>query len=1064
ERFVHYNTGDGLTSNVVRFLLEDSHDNIWLGTGGGGMNRINPDGFQHLILDHFTPDNDVSAISKDRNGNIWMGTNDGLYRYNDTAFLYYNREQGLPTSEIGVVLVDSRGHIWLGTKKGAIRMEPKNRRFVHFTGEQGLMNNNVKAIVEDRLGRIWLGTDSGLSCFSNNGFINYSIDNGLINDDIQVLLLDLEGHLWIGSKGGVSCLQFDDPTAEKIIHYSTGEQPAGNSVISLLQDRKGNIWVGTEGQGLSRFQYGSPQPDFIRYTIQDGLSNNTIWSLEEDRDGNIWMGTERGITVMVMPEEQCYTFRQEEGLKRLDFQVGSILLDDRNRMWWGTRGGVKLDLDQFELPSRQAQPVQLTHIDINNDYIDFKRLSDPAYQQIFRFGRQLSAAFDSVPAFANYPVNPTLPYSLNQLTFHFSAVNVPSREKVRYRYFLEGADDTWTYSKQNFSVPYRNLDPGWYSFKVQTTDETSKWSPPVSYDFRIRPPWWKTAWAYATYVLLGLAALYLGYRLSQHQLRLQHALDRRKAETQHLKELDTVKNRLYTNLTHAFRTPLTIILGMTDHVQQHVDEPLSEPLRLIRRNGQELLGLINRLLDLSKIEDKTFQLHLQQGDIVSFLRYLTNAFHTYAAGKGLKLGFSSDMDHLIMDYDPAQVQQVMSNLLSNAIKFTPSGGNIRVQLGQKEDLLRIEVVDTGIGIAPQEYTKIFDRFYQANSLQDHQRIGTGIGLAHARELVHLMDGTIEVSSERGLGTTFTVDLPIRNNSAIPHAESPLVLEVMPEFSQYYGEATSNDTKTSPIPVPEQMESSEQPLLLIIEDHTEVASYLRVCLQDNYQLEFAADGQEGIDKALRQIPDIIISDVMMPKKNGYEVCEAVKHDERTSHIPIILLTAKADTDSRLEGLSTGADAYLAKPFHQKELQIRLENMLENRQKIRDYFARKFEQGITIQPSSLATVSTLPPMEDAFLERIRKIVEANYDDENFSLPQLCQEIGMSRSQLYRKMKALIDTSPSDFIRTYRLEKARELLASEELNVSEAAWRTGFKDVAHFSKLFLDAFGYSPSQEKN
>lgn len=1062
NQFQHYTTKQGLSSNVVRFLLEDSKKHIWLGTGGGGMNRVNPNGFKHLMLNHFIPENEVTAMDQDASGNLWFGTNDGFYQYTDSSLYYFGHQAKLPDNEIRSLLADRRGNIWLGTKAGVSRYEPRRQRFVHYGPEQGLVHQNVKAIAEDKQGRIWLGTDHGLSCFNNDQFTNYAMESGLTSEDIHSLLIDRAGQLWIGSKGGVSSITPDAQPSDTIIHYSTNEGLAGNDINALIEDRNGNIWAGSKGAGLSRFRNGQHPLKFTNYTTQDGLSDNTIWSLIEDRDGRIWIGTERGISVLVVNENEFYTFQKEEGLKRLDFQINSILSDQQSRLWWGSRGLVQLDLDRFTLPTEAPRKLELTHIEVNNEYVDYNQLANPGYREQLSFGEQLAASYDSVVAFANYPFSLKLPHKLNHLTFHFTAINARSQEKLRYRYRLKGSGEDWTYAPHTTRVTYRNLVPGDYTFTVQAAGESGKWSEPLQYSFLVRPPWHKTGWAYALYALLTLGLFYLIYYVGQNRTRLEHALEKRKAEAIHLKELDAVKTRLYTNLTHAFRTPLTIILGMTEQVQQKADSQLMPPLNQIQRSGQELLGLVNRLLDLSKLENHTLQLDLQQGDIVSFIHYITTAFHTYASGKDLSLDFNSEMGSLIMDYDAEQIQQVMSNLISNAIKFTPPGGQISISLSQIEDQLKIQVKDTGIGIDAEELPRIFDRFYQALSTADQRRPGTGIGLAHTREVVRLMEGRVTVDSSPGQGATFSVFLPIRKNVATRKLQSGSPLEHRPVLS-HHAIDTAHGAAPALSPAAERDTGSEQPLLLVIEDHPEVASYLQTCLRDHYRLAFATDGQDGIDKAIQHTPDIIISDVMMPKKNGFEVCQVLKQDERTSHIPIILLTARADADSRLTGLETGADAYLAKPFNRRELLVRLENMLGNQQKIRAHFARKFANGFT-HPAINEVPPSVNEIEDSFIERVRTIVEDNYKNEDFALPQLCREMSMSRSQLYRKMKALINTSPSDFIRSYRLEKARQLLSNEETTVSEAAWQSGFKDVAHFSKLFLEAFGYSPSQERS
>jgi signal transduction histidine kinase/DNA-binding response OmpR family regulator len=567
---------------------------------------------------------------------------------------------------------------------------------------------------------------------------------------------------------------------------------------------------------------------------------------------------------------------------------------------------------------------------------------------------------------------------------------------------------------------------------------------------------------------------------------VQNQLQNEQREALRLKELDAFKSRLYTNITHEFRTPLTVILGMAEELEVGSQEQgrIAKTLGLVKRNGQNLLRLVNQLLDLSKLEDKSFKLRLQFGDIVPFLRYVTESFQSYANSQNLSLRFVSTMEKLEMDFDPEQVQQVLTNLIGNAIKFTPSGGEISVGMrdeglgmrGQGSGMrdegsgmnprrsssliphpssLIISVSDTGIGISAAELPHIFDRFYQVDGSTTQAGEGTGIGLAHTLELVKLMQGKIEVESELGKGTKFTIQLPVVHLPGTqpltsPQPPDPLKREPKPLISAELGRVDiSSDSTVSGSPFRGSGGSHEGNNLLVIEDNADVVVYLKSILSEKYHVSVAYNGRIGIEMALENVPDLIVSDVMMPEKDGYQVLDTLKNDQLTSHIPIILLTAKADAASKVAGLKRGADAYLSKPFDKKELLATLEMMLENRRRMVAFFA-----------SQMAVPSEGIAIEDAFIQKVRKIVAENFADENFALPQLCDQLNMSRSQLFRKMKALTDTSPSDFIRDFRMQQARTLLESRQFSVKEVAYKVGFKDISHFSKSFQEAFGVSPS----
>lgn len=538
--------------------------------------------------------------------------------------------------------------------------------------------------------------------------------------------------------------------------------------------------------------------------------------------------------------------------------------------------------------------------------------------------------------------------------------------------------------------------------------------------------------------------------------------EKKEVEAEKLQQLNEFKSRFFTNITHEFRTPLTLILGMSERVlsegvtQSH-PVALAQPLVLIKRNGENLLRLVNQILDLAKLESNALKMNYIQGDILAFTRYIAESLHSLANAQNLMLRVESDRSTIAMDYDPERFLQIIHNLLSNAIKFTPSGGKVVLNVTTDPagfgnlPSLNIRVTDTGAGIHPDELPHIFERFFQAKN-QEHTSGstgvgsgGSGIGLSLTRELVKAMGGEISAESTVGAGSTFLVKLPIRND----------------ELRMMNDEYTSLNTASSTYSPPLQKDSSliihhsSLPQVLLIEDNPDVVEYLSACLTGRYALDFAYNGQVGIEKALENVPDLIVSDVMMPVKDGFNVLDTLKNDERTSHIPIILLTAKADAQSRLAGLRRGADAYLSKPFYQEELSVTVENLLEQRRKLQ----LKYRQNILV-----AEVATAPEaaadLEDAFLQQVRAIIEANYADDAFGLPQLCQKIGMSRSQLFRKMKALTNIAPSDLIRTHRLKKARTLLESGAMNVAEAAFKTGFKDASYFSKLYQEEFGEAPS----
>jgi signal transduction histidine kinase/AraC-like DNA-binding protein len=525
-------------------------------------------------------------------------------------------------------------------------------------------------------------------------------------------------------------------------------------------------------------------------------------------------------------------------------------------------------------------------------------------------------------------------------------------------------------------------------------------------------------------------------------------------ETLRLKELDEVKTKIYTNITHEFRTPLTIIMGMADQIADHPTKKNSEGLQMIRRNGQNLLHLVNQMLDLSKIEAEAMSATFYQGEIVGYLRYIFHTFISYAESKNIRLDFHSNLDQLLMDMDPEKLMQIMSNLISNAIKCSSEGGEIRLHVDKQKtngnDELVIQVKDNGMGIPADKIPYIFDRFYKVENDLNNSSEGSGIGLALTKELVALLKGSIRVSSEPGVGTEFTVNLPVTNNSGRKHDMDPeRIKSSISLFIPIPEESTAKECEEEK----EESRSKNVPLLLIVEDNPDVIRYLESILRSEYTVQIAFNGQEGLDLAFDCIPDLVISDVMMPVMNGFALCEKLKTDERTSHIPVILLTAMADDVHKLEGLETGADDYLIKPFNDKELKIRTRNLIEQRRSLRERFAKN----ITLSPKEITVTSA----DERFLNRAIEIIEKQMVDSDFGVESFGKEVGMSHSQLYRKIHALTDLTPVELIRTIRLKRAASLLKQRYGNISDIAYETGFSSPSYFSECFQKQFGKSPSE---
>ncbi len=787
-------------------------------------------------------------------------------------------------------------------------------------------------------------------------------------------------------------------------------------ITSLQTDRQGRIWMGSGRNGLFYLHYNKPHPQKLRaLNVKDGLPGERVFDLELDANGNLWLITNKGLSKMDMEKLTFENFGPEYGLKGLR----KLSLLPSGEIAIAASGGFYL----FHPDSVQTDKS--------------------AYLPLIHGFEVLGGGFETDTA-VQFLSEMELNYDQNFFTFEFSAPNFWAPQLVRYQYKLEGVDHDWVDAEDRRFANYTDISPGNYTFYVRASNVQGKWNQEdASIKMKITPPWWATWWAYVFYLLASMIVLYIIYLFKLKQKLAE-------AEADRLQELDEVKTRLYTNITHEFRTPLTIILGMAKQVIEDPKNHFRNGLDMIIRNGQSLLQLVNQMLDLSKLESGSMHLKLKQGEVIGFLKYLTESFYSLAESKNIELKFQTERQKLLMDFDSQKLQQIMSNLLSNAFKFTPEGGQIFVDILIKKRELSISVSDTGVGIPREKLPYVFDRFFQVENASNQHSEGSGIGLALTFELVKLMEGRIFVKSPvpgKQKGSVFVVELPIQNKAPILENEANPTGEFIPLSS----------VKHLSVERPPN-QSTNQHTILLIEDNADVLAYLFSCLQSDYHIITAVDGAEGIDLALETTPDLIISDVMMPKKDGFEVCRTLKDDERTSHIPIILLTAKADIGSKLEGIDKGADAYIAKPFHKEELILRTRKLLELRRQLHAHYRRTagfIDNGAGVQKQDT------PSPEDIFVKRIRQAVEEHLDDYDFNVEMLCREIGMSHSQMHRKLIALTGLSTNKFIRSVRLSKAREMLSDPTLTITAVAFETGFSDPGYFSKVFKKEFGMSPAE---
>ncbi|NIJ52771.1 hybrid sensor histidine kinase/response regulator transcription factor [Dyadobacter arcticus] len=820
-------------------------------------------------------------------------------------------------------------------------------------------------------------------------------------------------------------LKVDKKTGQKTRYVNRADNPSSlssNSLFCLFADRfdPEKLWIGTFGSGLCLFNKKTGRCK--RINADDGLPNNVIYSAIPDHSGNIWIGTNQGLSRLDARTLKTQNYTSEDGLIANEFNRLHFLQLPAGRIILGGIEGITA-FDPANLKTDNYQPViEITDIEINN----VKK--KPGIGGILNGAA--SQSFQRLD----------LTYDQNFLKIQFAALQFNKPGKNRFRYRLEGLNDNWVYTERPDAI-YTGLKPGTYRLDLNATNTSGLWSKNVrTLDIVIRPPFWATWWAYLIYFLLAVALIiYLASRYKQ-RVRLQQAVALRKQEAEQLRTLDQMKTKFFSNITHEFRTPLTLILSPARQLLTEAEDPVKhQRLSIIEKNAEKLLLLINQLMELSKLEANAMKLSLQRGFLSEIFQNWIKPFENQAEQKKIEIRFVSELNAEYW-FDAGKTETIVNNLLSNALKFSPAEGIITITLAEEtissQPGIIITVSDTGIGIPSDQLPFIFDRFYQADSswIAVKNQEGTGIGLSLVKELVLLMGGWITAYSTEQQGSVFKTWLPFKK----------------------IGEGMEKVDFKQPEPQSDILRSlaNESPSVLIVEDNDDLADYITESLPAHYQIERSENGEAGYKKAIEQMPDLIISDVMMPLMNGYELCQKLKADFHTSHIPVIMLTAKSSVESRLEGLSLGADDYLTKPFHVKELQLRVQNLLESRQRLRERVKNELNE-----PGNFSDIAQ-PEHTDPFILHIYSILEKKLDNSAFGNDELVAEIGMSRMSIYRKVKNLTGLSTGDLIRLYRLKRATELLKSGR-KIAETAYMVGFETPSHFAKVFREQYSITPSQ---
>lgn len=1030
-----------IAQNSINVLYKDDQGIIWAGTYKRGISYFNKDKFRFPLYTHDESDSnslpfeDINAFAEDGHGNIWIGTNGGGLIYLDrktNTYRQYLHDPKNPNSLSANIIVslyyDKQNVLWIGTYFGGLNSFDGNK-FTRYPSDSRntatVSDNNIWDIFEDSDGNLYVGTlTQGLDVFDKNRrkIAHYSRDipNTTFHANyITAFDEDPDGRIWIGTGYGIYIL---DRKKKSFTHYlSQPDKPQGltsNNIFAFFHDDRDNVWVGTS-RGLNLFNKDN---GFVRsFTTDDGLPHNTVLTILKGDNNDLWLGTAAGLCNLKLQWKgdslsyDIFNYDQHDGLQGKQFNENAALRTRKGELIFGGPNGFNV-FNPKDIPINKVVPrVAITGLEIMNKPVRTGTSIDN------RVILQRSISFtDEIE----------LNHTDNVFSIEFALLSYNHPEKSRYRYMLEGFDENWiTVSSDNRKVTYTNLNAGTYLFKVIASNNDGVWNnEAATLGIIIHPPWWKSGYAIALYVALVILGLFLTRRLIQQRERMKFAIEQERQEAQRMHDLDMMKLKFFTNVSHEFRTPLTLILTPVEHILKHPDDPVPPTqFQLIYRNAKRLLNLVNQLLDFRKLEVQEVRFNPSEGDIIAFIRETVLSFSDLSEKKGINLRLSNSIEHLEAIFDQDKLERILFNLLSNAFKFTPEGGEVSVEVMSSDENLIIHVADTGIGIPSKNIDRIFDRFFQQDLPKSMVNPGSGIGLSITREFVRAHHGTIDVQSEVGKGTRFTVTLPLQTVSRSMHQ--------------------SSEEEIIPVPV-----GGLRASILLIEDNEDFRFYLKDNLRMQYDLHEAENGVDGWRKITSLMPDLVVMDVMMPEPNGLELCRRIKRDEKLRHIPVILLTARTSQEQKMEGFEAGADDYVTKPFNFEILQSRIRNLLQQR----DIRSQDGKPRIHVRAADIEVTS----LDEKLIQKALQIVESRLSDADFSVEEMAREMGMSRVHLYKKLHSLTGESPIEFIRNIRLQRAAQLLEKSQLTVSEIAYKVGFNNPKYFARYFREKYQVLPS----
>ncbi|WP_303318060.1 two-component regulator propeller domain-containing protein [Flavivirga abyssicola] len=1080
---------NSISKNMVKSLEIDATGIIWAGTNGGGVNKFDPERkrFEHVkkTLNPKSLSYDkIRSIFEDSNGALWIGTEGGGLNMLPPGSNNYLEFVNFKTILNSYVTIE----IERDNKKLLI-MGAENTSGLHqldITDPENIKESDIKisrpvqssvfALLEDRYKNLWIGTynggvsrwlyDQSSDSYEEDFFSHDKKDSlGISSNIIRNIFEDSKGNIWFATGNGLCKLKPNQLTKKKPRFDVYKNIPSDstsishNYILELFESKDGNVWIGTLGGGLNKF---IPSKDgssdrFKSYKDVDGLPNNVIKGILDDDEGNLWLSTNKGLSKFDPVKEVFKNYDANDGLQNNEFQELARLKRKNGQLLFGGINGFNAFYpDEIRDNVVEAETI-ITDFSISNETVG---IGEKINGRVI-LDKTISETKDI-----------RLKYQENSFSFEFGALHYASPQKNQFAYMLEGFDKDWIYTTANKRfATYTNLRPNIYTLMVKASNNDGVWdSTPAEIKIEVIPPFWLTNYAYLFYslVIIGFLLLFRRFTIikttKKHQLEIDH-FEKEKAE-----ELQRIKLEFFTNISHEFRTPITLIKGPLKYLQKNVGKldknVIQEQYRLIQKNSDYLLKLVNELLDFRKINQGKMRLVMRKSNITNFIREVCEPFQFLVQKKQISFSLTTSDEELEAWFDHDALEKIMSNLLSNAFKFTPEKGSIKVEIALSKDkgfingydeddlsFVDIKVKDSGIGIEASKLPNIFERFYTDKDNSNPK--GVGIGLSFTKDIVELHQGSIKVESQPNDGTTFIVRLPVEKKvyDDIPEISCKDASEV-----DFY--VRTSETDSIAISINDELVDSnlskarsKLPVLLIVDDNADIRSFIKRVLGEEYNIYEAENGKVGLELANKLMPNIIVTDIMMPIMDGIEFCEEIKTRKETSHIPVIMLTAKLSQETEIKGLKIGADGYIRKPFDVELLELKLSNILKFREELR----KRFNRDISLQPQEVTVTS----MDERFLKQAIEIVEKNMMNTDFNVEMLVREMGHSRSNLYLKFKEITGLSSSEFIRNIRLKRAVQLFEKSDFSVKEIMHMTGFNTASYFAKCFKKQFGVIPSE---